>query len=654
MKKKSLYVIFMVTFAFFIILNFGIHIFRTNEFNMQVHTIEGSAEGDYSFSLTPQNGKDISWTRTATINGEAIDFYACSFEGVFTNANEIEVSNWTLRMDINNDCYVNAAWCGVVEVHQTIGGEDKVQTLDLRKFDKSEVTLTMYEDGDIFLFPLSKGDYLIYYPNAEAKELPIAATVNGPGQVGIGIIFYWEQGREFDVPEYSVTYQKHKGYAQGKEAVIFIITSALWILLLVVGIAVNIAIFITQKKAEVELSKKDIAQRTSEKMLDEMIKTLASSIDAKDAYTHGHSERVAQYALMLAQRLNLSSEECKEVFYAGLVHDVGKIAIPDTIINKPGKLTDDEFALIKSHPERGAKILLQIEDMPYLSVGAKFHHERYDGKGYPSHAKGEEIPLLARIIAVADSYDAMTSKRSYRNTLDQSYVKQEIWKGMGTQFDPLVAKQMISLIDADINYDMREKTDETYEIIDEIKTNEFWKDYNPKSINEVETVMSDASLKYFAEFILTVDHWINPVKIMDISDKETTVTLLSKTNDNTEHVWDAPTAIIYTSEDGAPLGKNYKELAVFMCAGYSWKTGITRYEENTLVKKEAFGDWNNWIAKNKEGLLYQFSADRHNNIITLKLDNDLLTVTGRIELPEDFKGEVYMCVSGENCTVNIQ
>lgn len=654
MKKRKIYIGFMIVFAFFILLNFAIHAYRTNQFNNRIHTISGEGEqGDYTFTFTPQNGSDVSWTRTANVGDRIIDLNACSFEGVFKNQSEIEVSDWTLRLDISEDCYVNAAWCGLVEIHQFVSSGEKVQKLDLRNIDKSKVNLTFYEDGDIFLFPLMEGDYLVYYPNEEAKELSFAATANGPGQVGIGIIFYWDSNETFCKPDLTVEYQTHKRYLQGREAVICAIASFIWIMMLVAGIAVRISYSMMLKKAEIENSKRDIERKTSERMLDELIKALASSIDAKDAYTHGHSERVAQYALKLAQKLNLSNEECKEVFYAGLVHDVGKIAISENIINKTGRLTDEEFEVIKSHPARGEKILTKIEDMPYLALGAKYHHERYDGKGYPSKAMGEEIPLLARIIAVADSYDAMTSQRSYRNTLDQKIVKQEIWKGIGTQFDPLVAKHMISMIDADVDYDMREKIDEKYEIINEITTNEFWENYDPKSIKSEDKIMSDTSIKYFAEFICTVDTWCNPIKLSSIGTEETQVRFTSKTNEDAQYIWNVPAVILYTSEDGEPVGKNYKELAVFMCAGYSWKTGITCSEECSLYRKEAFGDWNNWLTKNKEGLEYTVSAKREKNIITLNVENDMLLVSCKAVLPEDFDGNTYICVAGENSSVEL-
>ncbi len=188
----------------------------------------------------------------------------------------------------------------------------------------------------------------------------------------------------------------------------------------------------------------------------EVMEALAHTIDAKDEYTRGHSVRVAKYSRMLAERLGLSSEDSENVYYMALLHDIGKIGVPNEIINNPSKLTDEEYTVIKTHPGVGSEILAEIKSRPDLVVGARWHHERYDGKGYPDGKKGEDIPFFARIIAVADSYDAMTSNRSYRKYLPQDKVRSEIENNAGTQFDPKVAKTMLELMDEDKDYTMHE------------------------------------------------------------------------------------------------------------------------------------------------------------------------------------------------------
>ena len=194
-----------------------------------------------------------------------------------------------------------------------------------------------------------------------------------------------------------------------------------------------------------------------ERMAMQIVKALSGAIDAKDTYTNGHSTRVADYSREIAKRAGFSQTMIADIYMMGLLHDVGKIGIADTIINKPSKLTDEEYAVIKSHPVMGEKILKNITEFPKLLIGARWHHERYDGKGYPDGIAGKDIPVEARIIAIADSYDAMSSKRSYRDALPQEMVRSEVEKGKGTQFDPEFAEIMISMIDEDVDYQMRER-----------------------------------------------------------------------------------------------------------------------------------------------------------------------------------------------------
>ncbi len=202
---------------------------------------------------------------------------------------------------------------------------------------------------------------------------------------------------------------------------------------------------------------KEVQQKTTqvEKLSLQAMMSLAQTIDAKDTYTKGHSNRVAQYSKKLAKKIGLSAADQDTVYFMGLLHDIGKIGIPDYIINKPSKLTDDEFAIVKKHPIIGYDILKDFAGIPNIEIGARWHHERLDGKGYPDGLIGEAIPKLVRIISVADSYDAMTSKRSYRDVLPQDYIKAELARGKGTQFDPAVVDAMIELINEDTKFSMR-------------------------------------------------------------------------------------------------------------------------------------------------------------------------------------------------------
>lgn len=200
----------------------------------------------------------------------------------------------------------------------------------------------------------------------------------------------------------------------------------------------------------------ELREDTVKELFVQTVTALSEAVDAKDRYTSGHSKRVAGYARKIAERMGKSKEEQDEIYRAGLLHDVGKIRIPAEIINKPGKLTDEEYNIIKIHPVTGFHILQGISEDSIIAIAAKYHHERYDGKGYPNGLAGDNIPEVARILGVADSYDAMASNRSYRNALPQEVVRGELEKGKGTQFDPKVADVMLQMMAEDTTYTMKE------------------------------------------------------------------------------------------------------------------------------------------------------------------------------------------------------
>ena len=218
----------------------------------------------------------------------------------------------------------------------------------------------------------------------------------------------------------------------------------------------------TKQRAKQEMFQSELEKKVAEQTVElnelfiQTVTALSEAVDAKDRYTSGHSKRVAEYSRMIAARMGKSKEEQEEIFRAGLLHDVGKIRVPVDIINKAGKLTDEEYNTIKLHPVTGYHILRGISGNSDIAIAAKYHHERYDGKGYPNGLIGNVIPEVARILGVADSYDAMTSNRSYRKALPQDVVREEIVKGKGTQFDPDIADIMLQMIDEDTEYTMKQ------------------------------------------------------------------------------------------------------------------------------------------------------------------------------------------------------
>ena len=205
-----------------------------------------------------------------------------------------------------------------------------------------------------------------------------------------------------------------------------------------------------EKQTKVAVEQSRVATERADqlmKLTEEMVQTLAKTIDAKDKYTNGHSFRVSEYAVKLARRLGRSDEELRSLEREALLHDIGKIGVPDAVLNKPGKLTEEEFEAIKDHAVVGKTILGGIEDMGSAAEAAAYHHERYDGTGYPEGLKGKDIPAHARIISIADAFDAMRSDRVYRKGMDDDTIRRELVNGSGTQFDPDYLTVFLSLFD---------------------------------------------------------------------------------------------------------------------------------------------------------------------------------------------------------------
>ena len=220
-----------------------------------------------------------------------------------------------------------------------------------------------------------------------------------------------------------------------------------WFVIYIIVVAMLTVLWITyfftkwRNKREIDEKNRQLA------MGNQTILAIANTVDAKDVRTSQHSLRVSIYSEKIGHKLGLSEQECKNLESAARLHDIGKIGIPDVILNKPSRLTDEEYAVMKSHVMRGANILKGFTLIDHVVEGAMYHHERYDGKGYPKGLKGEEIPLYGRIIGVADAFDAMTANRVYRKQMDFGYVLNEMRNGRGTQFDPQIVDILLKLID---------------------------------------------------------------------------------------------------------------------------------------------------------------------------------------------------------------
>ena len=237
-----------------------------------------------------------------------------------------------------------------------------------------------------------------------------------------------------------------------------------YMLLLLILFIIWITWFIVQRQLNNQQIKLNMANET--------VMAIANAVDAKDVRTHEHSQRVAEYSVLIAREMNCfkwweRNKALANLKKAAQMHDIGKIGVPDSVLNKVGRLTDEEYAQMKSHVTRGAEIFKDFTLVEHVVDGTLYHHERYDGKGYPYGLKGEEIPLFARIIGVADALDAMTSNRVYRNHMDTDYVMNEMKRGRGTQFDPDALDAFLRLVDKgviDMNAIYTQKSEELKQV----------------------------------------------------------------------------------------------------------------------------------------------------------------------------------------------
>ncbi|MER1992790.1 MAG: response regulator [Eubacteriales bacterium] len=351
---------------------------------------------------------------------------------------------------------------GQVHLHRTEGAEEAPLTDRVVVVDDDPVNLRFAEHilqrENMEVIPLQSGEELLEYLKKNNPDL-ILLDIMMPGMDGFETIRQMrvESLSARDIPVIFLTSDdSRETETQGLQmgAMDFIRKPFVPDVLM---LRVKHAIELTRLQNNLSL---EVSKKTHENNLlfFQIVRSLTEAIDAKDTYTNGHSGRVAEYAEMIAKRCDYTDEQLNNLYMMGLVHDVGKIGVPDAVINKPGKLTAEEYEIIKTHPVLGAKILGTIQGMPTLYTGARWHHERYDGTGYPDGLAGEKIPEEARIIAVADAYDAMTSRRSYRDALSQETVRNEIMRGRGSQFDPRFADIMLKLIDEDQEYKLRERT----------------------------------------------------------------------------------------------------------------------------------------------------------------------------------------------------
>lgn len=443
MNKKLLAIISFSTTFLIIIILFVISIIKTNVFNSTDHKEEFA--GTTLFTNIPDE-KDVTinvvarsstWGKIFDFNNEGLtenNYESHTYDFTISNNTKDEVKKFSFILTLGNEAYLSSAWNGSLEIHQNVKVKESIANIpDLREYTPSDYKLEyFYVDGEAFI-KLYKGDYIVYTPSStsNAMEMPIKAHEGTTP----GMIMYVANGTNINDSTILLDYTFYRLFTTD---VFFIISMSLliaWAIILVYVISTYY-----------QIRKYKLRHERDNEIINESIETFTGFIDAKDSYTNGHSKRVAIYTRLIAERMGFEGEELDRIYYIALLHDCGKIGVPDNILGKPGKLTDEEFETIKSHTVRGGEILSNFKSLKDAGEGARYHHEKYNGKGYPEGLKGEDIPLIARMICVADSFDAMNSNRVYRNKLSYEYITNELESNKGTHFDPKIADIMLDLI----------------------------------------------------------------------------------------------------------------------------------------------------------------------------------------------------------------
>ncbi len=401
-----------------------------------------------------------------------------------------------------------------------------------------------------------------------------------------------------------------------------------------VGMAVLLYIFALQdmNKTAERVHKHEIEYLENEKehmsnLFRQTTSAFVNVIDAKNSYTGGHSRRVAKYSRMIAEQSGMDQEKCDEVYFAALLHDVGKMGIPDSIITKNERLTTDENELYMQHPRIGENILSEITEYSYLSDGAYYHHERYDGGGYPKGLKGDEIPEVARIIAVADFYDILTSKRNYRGLLPQIKVREEFIKEAGERFDPVFSKIMVQIIDSDKEYKMRGSSDE--------------EDISWKKEMHIGEYRSDVSSGIsFSTKVKKIRFTYSPEKTSPDQFSQPAIML-----------FDALDGLIHVTERGIS-DNSYVEFGEIFFDGHIVSTSARnmtinvtrRVEQNSIRRKLGMS------VQNDSEIRYEIEAARWRDHVRVRItggDKDIEVIAALA----DNSRYIYLSITGEHCYI---
>ncbi|MBQ8195549.1 MAG: HD-GYP domain-containing protein [Oscillospiraceae bacterium] len=400
---------------------------------------------DFDVKIGPRGGDSGAWLKDPILDDDGNELHGASvgiiYEMVINNTSDAVITDWTADVYMPEFMWINNGWNGKVEFHQTTTGKELTQMIDLREYQSVDIELDYYIDHTGPMIPLEKGDRFVYLPSKADNEFPLDPVkeneeVNDSAIIGF-IVYIPDQGLDYAAVFDNVVFHYHLQKNAWSDPVFITLVGfdIAWLVILIGLVMSHIRVLklLKQKKHDAQI-------------IEQSIKTFINFVEAKDPNTKGHSERVAEITYALADEMGYDSQKCNNIRCIALMHDCGKIAIPVNILQKPAKLTDEEYETIKRHTTVGGEMLRDFTSIKDMSMGALYHHERYDGKGYPHGLKGEEIPLIARMICVADSLDAMNSNRCYRPKLTKEVIIDELVKNKGKQFDPEIVDRTLKLI----------------------------------------------------------------------------------------------------------------------------------------------------------------------------------------------------------------
>ena len=459
MRKKDSRLLTTITIILpvFIVIGMGVlflqnHLYNTRE---RVHLLsDGRHEGtayvfdDITVDFTTRGGDSGAWISSdiRDDSGNVIlkQSVGTIYEMLVINNSSDTITDWVVTVYIPEEMCVNNTWNGDFEYHQNVSsGNEKVQILDLAEYSNYDITLDYFMMGAGPMVWLHEGDYFVYYPEEVSGDKPILPKDDSADKEScakVGFIMYIQEKPIDYIANFSmgeIHYYMHTSIF--KNPFFWILGAAL---------SIWISCFLALIIVRLNLKRYAEQQKRDEQIIEQTMQTIVNFIEAKDPNTMGHSLRVAQYSRMLAGSIGFSEEECRHIYYIALMHDCGKIYIPDEILTKPSKLTEEEYELMKKHTVYGRDILRDFTAIEGIGMGALSHHERYDGKGYPNGLAGEDIPIIARIICISDAFDAMNSHRCYRNALTPDIILSELKNNSGKQFDPVIVDRLLKLIES--------------------------------------------------------------------------------------------------------------------------------------------------------------------------------------------------------------